>query len=199
MKKIYWLLVFALLSPLLQRPVAAQEVLSVQLVVNSDRDGAIVPDNFLTLREAIEIVNGTLPQNKLSTAEKNLVKPLEAGTPRIEFNLPSQQTTIRLDSILPPIIHPVVIDGTTQSGYQSKSSNVKEPLSINQLSLPVVALTPEENIEIFRGLTIAANDVTVRSVNLGILKPGERVSAIATQVQYGTSEPALNTEIRTID
>ncbi len=37
------------------------------------------------------------------------------------------------------------------------------------------------------------------SVTLGILKPGERVSAIATQVQYGTSEPALNTEIRTID
>ena len=33
-------------------------------------------------------------------------------------------------------------------------------------------------------------------VTLGILKPGERVSAIATHPQYGTSEPAVNAVVR---
>ena len=34
------------------------------------------------------------------------------------------------------------------------------------------------------------------SVTLGILKLRERVSAIATHPQYGTSEPALNSVVR---
>ena len=34
------------------------------------------------------------------------------------------------------------------------------------------------------------------SVTLGILKPGERVSAIATHPQYGTSEPALSAVVQ---
>ncbi len=166
MKKIYWLLVFTCLSPLLYRPLAAQEILPVRIIVNSDRDGAIIADNFLTLREAIEIVNGTLPQVKLSTAEKKLVQPLEtSGTSRIEFNLPSLQTAIRLDRILPPIVRSVAIDGTTGVSYQAKSSNAN-PTSINQIPLPIVAITPKENIEIFRGLTIAANNTTVRGLSL---------------------------------
>ena len=37
------------------------------------------------------------------------------------------------------------------------------------------------------------------SVTLGILKPGERVSAIATHPKYGTSEPAVNAVIRSIE
>jgi Right handed beta helix region len=157
---IYWLFVFACFAPLLHRPVAAQEALSVKIIVNSDRD-EILPDSLLTLREAIEIVNGTLPQDKLSAAEKELVKSSQtSATPRIEFNLPAQQTTIQLTSLLPPLIRPVVLDGTTQSGY-TKSSSPKKPLP-----MPVVALTPSANVEIFRGLTIAANNVTIRGLSL---------------------------------
>ncbi len=164
---IYWILIFTCLSLLPNRPLAAQETLPMRITVNSDRDGAIVPDQFLTLREAIEIVNGTLPQTKLSAIEQQLIKPLEStATPRIEFDLPPQQTTIRLDRILPPLIRPVVVDGTTQLGYKAKFSNLKNPVSINQLSLPVIAITPRENIKVFRGLTIAANDVTIRGLSL---------------------------------
>ncbi len=36
------------------------------------------------------------------------------------------------------------------------------------------------------------------SVILGILKPGQLVSAIATYPQYGTSEPAVNAVIRSL-
>lgn len=177
---IYWLFVCACLSPLSVSSVTAQKALPVRIVVNSDRDGAILPDRFLTLREAIEIVNGTLLQNKLSAAERELVKPLTTPeTSRIEFNLPPQQTTIRLDSILPPLIRPVVVDGTTQIGYKAKYSNPKNPLSI-----PVVAISPAENIEISRGLTIAANDVTIRGLSLYgfTAKPNSTLSMPPTDI-----------------
>ncbi|HBL10505.1 MAG TPA: hypothetical protein DD379_03660, partial [Cyanobacteria bacterium UBA11162] len=45
---------------------------NVDIVVNSNQD-TIQPDEFVTLREAIEIVNGTLPLNQLSQAEQKLV------------------------------------------------------------------------------------------------------------------------------
>ena len=35
-------------------------------------------------------------------------------------------------------------------------------------------------------------------VTLGILKPGERVSAIATHPKYGTSEPMVNAVVRSL-
>lgn len=77
--------------------VAAQELpqqLHIQVTVNSDRDGAITPDTSLTLREAIELVNGTLPLSQLSAAEKAQVKSLNANVPsRINFNLPPKQTS----------------------------------------------------------------------------------------------------------
>ncbi len=163
---IYWLLILTCLSLLPDRPLAAQETLPMRVVVNSDRDGVIVADNFLTLREAMEIVNGTLPQSQLSAAEKQLVKPLKTqAIPRIEFNLPPGKTTIRLVSILPPLIRPVILDGTTQAGYQVKSSDIKKLVS-TRLSRPVVASAPQENIEIFRGLTVAANNVTIQGLSL---------------------------------
>jgi hypothetical protein len=34
---------------------------------------------------------------------------------------------------------------------------------------------------------------------LGKLKPGDRFSAIATHPKYGTSEPAINVIVRSID
>ena len=193
MKKIqnpvFWLFIFTCLAPLLDRPVVAQEALSVRITVNSDRDETI-PDTFLTLREAIEIVNGTLPQDKLSAAEKALIQPLKAlETPRIEFNLPSQQTTIRLNSILPPLIRPVVLDGTTQLGY-TKSSNPKNPLSI-----PVVVITPSANVEIFRGLTIAANNVIIRGLSLYSFtaKPNSTLSTPPADIFIADSQTVSET------
>src|SRR5512146_3071874 len=64
---------------------------TLRLVVNSNAD-AIQPDGNLTLREAIAIVNGSLPLAQLSEAEKAQVSP--ASRFAIEFNLPPDQTTI---------------------------------------------------------------------------------------------------------
>ncbi len=138
---------------------------SVRAIVNSNQDGAIAPDASLTLREAIGLVNGTLSLNQLSSAEKAQVKSLSINTrSRIEFNLGAGQTTIQLTDILPPLAHPgLVVDGTTQPGYVKKQGNEEVGL---QIPTPVVAITPAPQVEIFRGLTVVANGVTIRGLRL---------------------------------
>ena len=137
-----------------------------QIIVNSDQDGEIKPDRELTLREAISIANGTLALEQLSDAERTQVKsPLatkNAGS-RIEFNLPSDRTTIFLQKTLPALSSQnLTIDGTTQSGYDSQRSFAQE-LAIPQ---PIVAIAPADGVEIFRGLTIVADKVTIRGLSL---------------------------------
>ena len=135
---------------------------SVRVVVNSNQDGAIQADNTLTLREAIEIVNGSLSLNKLSNAEKQQVKPVN-GSSQIEFNLPEGQTTIALKSILPLLKAPgLVIDGTTQPGYDPKKSATAEIA----IPIPIVEITPADNQKIFRGLTVVADNITIRGLSL---------------------------------
>lgn len=152
-----------------------QPSLHLQVVVNSDRDGAVQADNALTLREAIHIVNGTLPLDKLSDREKTQVQSLSSNAPsRIVFNLPPQQTTIRLSEILPALATPgLVIDGTTQPGYvreQEKklplASRLKPQAPSLQIPTPVVTITPAKDREIFRGLTVVADNVTIRGLSL---------------------------------
>lgn len=155
-------------------PEVNQPSLHLQVVVNSDRDGAVQADNALTLREAIHIVNGTLPLDKLSDREKTQVKSLSPNAPsRIVFNLPPQQTTIRLNEIIPPLATPgLVIDGTTQPGYvreQEKKLPLSSRLSLApylQIPTPVVAITPAKDREIFRGFTVVADNVTIRGLSL---------------------------------
>ncbi len=142
----------------------AQPTNSIAVVVNSNQDGSIQADDALTLREAIEIVNGRLSIARLSEAEKALVKPVEPNTPsRIEFNLPPDQTTIRLNELLPPLASPgLVVDGTTQPGYDATRSATAEI----EIPIPVVSITPAQDQEILRGLTIVADNITVRGLSL---------------------------------
>lgn len=148
-----------------------------RVIVNSNRDGAIAPDAYLTLREAIEIVNGTLPLDKLSQVEKESVKSLAASVrSQIAFNLPTQQTTIQLTDILPPLATPgVVVDGTTQLGYkqippsppwEGGLGGSSQHSSSLKIPTPVIAITPAPQVEIFRGLTVVADDVTIRGLSL---------------------------------
>ncbi|HBB32791.1 MAG TPA: hypothetical protein DC064_13585, partial [Cyanobacteria bacterium UBA9273] len=61
-------------------PVAATaQPINLQVVVNSNQD-SVQPDEFITLREAIEIINGTLPLNQLSNEEQNLVNNQQPTT-----------------------------------------------------------------------------------------------------------------------
>jgi outer membrane protein OmpA-like peptidoglycan-associated protein len=153
--------VFAGGAGLAQTPSIA--VPSVRVTVNSNQDG-VQADEGLTLREAIAIVNGTLPLDKLSPAERSQVEPLAGDAPsQIAFKLPEGQTTIRLVDVLPALQRPgLVIDGTTQPGYQADKSAINElPMPV-----PVVAIAPAEGKEVFRGLTVAADGIIIRGLSL---------------------------------
>ncbi len=140
-------------------PAFAQSDRLVRVIVNSAKDG-VQPDSELTLREAILLVNGTLAMDKLSDAEKMQVSPSTERS-RIEFNL-TGDTTIRLTEELPPLATSLIIDGGTQPGYKGDRSVITE-LS---LPAPIVAITPVEGAFIFRGLTVAADNVTIRGLSL---------------------------------
>ena len=61
-------------------PALGQSALpTYSLVVTSPLDGAIADDEVLTLREALELANGTLSPDALSEAEHALVEALPAG------------------------------------------------------------------------------------------------------------------------
>ena len=139
-------------------------LLKYQIIVNSDRDGDIQPDLELTLREAVAIANGSLTLERLSDTERSQVKPLvnQKGS-QIGFNLPSDRTKILLSKPLPDLTSPyLTIDGTTQAGYDSQSSFAQE-LAIPQ---PIVEISPADGVEIFRGLTIVADGVTIKGLSI---------------------------------
>ena len=110
--------------------------LSLSVTVNSNQDGAIQADGNLTLREAISIVNGTLSLENLSSAEQSLVSS-GSNQSEIKFNLPPGQTIIPLQTVLPALINPgTVVDGTSQSGYDSTKSATAEieiPISLTDI------------------------------------------------------------------
>ncbi|HEY9701295.1 MAG TPA: hypothetical protein V6C58_02560, partial [Allocoleopsis sp.] len=116
-------ILFAQPNPLAPTPPKNTQFPSLKVTVNSNEDGEIIPDDKLTLREAILIVNGSLPLTKLSNEEKNLVQELSGKESQINFNLPSDKTQIKLKTILPPLASPgLILDGTSQPGYDSKKS-----------------------------------------------------------------------------
>ena len=140
------------------------QIPNYRVIVNSNQDGIVQPDQNLTLREAIEIVNGTLPLTQLSEEEKSQIFPLNQDTPsQINFNLPSTNTTIRLVTLLPPLASPgLVVDGTTQPGYNPMVFT-KEEIPI---PTPIVEITSAQEVEVLRGLTIVADGVTIRGLSL---------------------------------
>jgi len=118
----------------------------------------------LTLREALEIANGSLTIDRLSDAERAQIQPsVNQKGSQIGFNLPSDRTTIKLRKALPNISSQnLIIDGTTQTGYDAQKSFAQE-LAIPQ---PIVAIAPMDGVEIFRGLTIVADGVTIKGLSL---------------------------------
>ncbi|MEM9161480.1 MAG: right-handed parallel beta-helix repeat-containing protein [Cyanobacteria bacterium P01_F01_bin.4] len=149
-------------APAFAQTLEASDFPKVQIKVNSSQDGPMMPDDQLTLREAIAITNGTLTTTELSTAEQ-LQVTAGPGHAIIEFDLPADSTTIELQSVLPAITQPgLVIDGTTQSGYDATKSATAEIL----VAIPVVAITPADDADVFRGLTVVTDNVTIRGLSL---------------------------------
>ena len=139
-------------------------VLNYQITVNSNLDGEIQPDRNLTLREAIAIANRTLTVERLSESERAQVKPFSnIKNSTISFDLPPNNTTIRLNKALPDVSgENLLIDGTTQTGYDADKSFAQE-LKIPQ---PIVAIAPADGVEIFRGFTIVADGVTIKGLSI---------------------------------
>ncbi|NEQ53572.1 MAG: right-handed parallel beta-helix repeat-containing protein, partial [Leptolyngbya sp. SIO3F4] len=134
----------------------------VQITVNSSQDGPVIPDDQLTLREAISITNGTLPLTELSTTEQQQVST-SLDNSVIAFDLPTGDTTIKLQSLLPVLAQPgLVIDGTTQTGYDETKSATAEIL----VATPVVEITSADEAEVLRGLTVVADNITIRGLSL---------------------------------
>ncbi len=143
----------------------AQSQNSLKITVNSNQD-EIKPDESVTLREAIALTNNTLSIDKLSEREKAQIQPA-SGNSRIEFNLPAGQTTIQLTEILPALkSEGTIIDGTTQPGYDTtQPANAKDFVPALP-TRPVVAITPAPGKEVFRGLSIVADNITIRGLSL---------------------------------
>ena len=140
------------------------EAVGMRVIVNSNEDGGVLADDRLTLREAIEIVNGSLSLDRLSARERQQVISGETQgkneilTPRIEFNLPEGKTTIYLQNLLPALQMPVIIDGNTQPKFVAGEKAI--------IPKPEVAITAAANKEIFRGFTVVSSGVTIRGLSL---------------------------------
>jgi outer membrane protein OmpA-like peptidoglycan-associated protein len=151
------------------QPSLAQAPSYFQLTVNSDRD-EIRPDGLLTLREAISIVNGTLPIDRLSPEERQLVTPSNDRY-QIQFKLAADRSRIVLNTELPPIIRPkVTIDGGV----------IESNVSIQNLRLtrPAVEIVPAPDAQINRGLSLMADDITIKGLSIYGFQVG---NALATQ------------------
>jgi outer membrane protein OmpA-like peptidoglycan-associated protein len=142
-------------------PAATAQTAPVRITVNSPADGPIQADDALTLREAIEIANGTLLATELSTAEQAQLaaQPADAST-WIGFDLPPDQTTIYLQTLLPPLAANLTLDGTSQPGYGEALPE------LSNIPVPVVSVTPAPTAEVFRGLTVAASGITIQGLSL---------------------------------
>jgi outer membrane protein OmpA-like peptidoglycan-associated protein len=139
------------------QPSLAQAPSYAQLTVNSDRD-EIKPDAALTLREAISVVNGKLPLDRLSPEERQLVNPT-SDRHQIQFKLTLGKSRIVLNAELPAIVTPkVTIDGGA----------VASKVSIQNLRFarPVVEIVPAPEAQINRGLSLMADDLTIKGLSI---------------------------------
>jgi hypothetical protein len=132
-----------------ERPVLLPVPQSLVVEVNSLQDGEIRADGALTLREAIELTNGTLSLRDLSEAEQALVKFLGSGqSSRITWGgVPetAEMPVLYLSTPLPPLAQAhVVLDGTLDDRK--------------------VLLRPADSVTIPRGLTILTDGVRVQNL-----------------------------------
>jgi outer membrane protein OmpA-like peptidoglycan-associated protein len=140
-------------------PVRALEyATALQLTVNSNKD-EMRTDDVLTLREAIAVVNGELPLDRLSTSEKaQVVNAVGTSQNRIGFQLAAGQQRIELKSALPNVIKRYV----TIEGKTSRQAKFDQMV----MAVPEVEITPAAGVQIDRGLALMANNITVKGLSI---------------------------------
>jgi hypothetical protein len=132
------------------------------ITVNTVGDTNLVGPT-LSLRQAIEISNGTLPLMALSPAQRGQVSGALTSPNTIDFNIPSASGPlydIALTSPLPAINSPVVIDGYSQTAASANSNGAG--LADNAMLNIVIDGTSAGNGS--NGLIITAGASTVRGL-----------------------------------
>jgi outer membrane protein OmpA-like peptidoglycan-associated protein len=164
----YFLLLTLLGSSAL--PASALEYRSfIKITVNSSQD-EIKADNDLTLREAIAIINGDLKQEQLSPAEKKQIQDITPNSRNhIEFQLSSGNQRIELKSALPNLVK----DSVQIAGKTTR----KASLDGLTFETPEVEITPAAGVTIDRGLTLMADNITVKGLSLYGFQVGNNPSS----------------------
>jgi hypothetical protein len=171
-------------------PAQAQSIEALRVVVNSNQD-IVAKDQVITLREAILLVNGKMKMEDLSAQERTQVsRPVMSGenykglpVSRIEFQLASDQTMIRLRSVLPDITKTgLVIDGTNSFNIANSVAGftVTATESGSAVEAPTIAIIPDDQLyttkqsnpeeankhqgELDRGFTITSSGVTIKNL-----------------------------------
>jgi len=150
-------------------------------------------DGTLSLREAIEVADGTLGFNALSVPEQAQVV-LSPGIGLIKFAIPGGLASYRIEpsSALPAITAPTIIDGTTQPGFAGK------PI-VELVGDGVPTLRYGSRVPAY-GLTLAAMGITVQGLainefgdaQIGIGAPGGdtvRGNYLGTDVSGSLARP----------
>jgi uncharacterized repeat protein (TIGR01451 family)/CSLREA domain-containing protein len=131
------------------------------ITVNTAADDNSQSDTTLSLREAIEISNGTLAISSLSQAEQVQVSGALSNPNTIDFNIPGMGPfTIAPADPLPTVTAPVVIDGYSQPGSKMNDQANGEDASL----LIVLSGASGGSFGQFNGLTIISGHSTVEGL-----------------------------------
>jgi hypothetical protein len=149
----------------MQLEVLEERQLLATITVNTTGDDS-TPDSTLSLRQAIEVSDGTLAVSALTTQEQAQISGAVGTSNTIEFNIPKSDSgydsatgmwTIKLSSGLPAIsTNAAIINGYTQTGASQNT------------------LTEGDNAKV----AIAINGGNVTSVGLEIDQPGSEVTGL---------------------
>jgi hypothetical protein len=204
----------------------SQTIDSIRVVVNSNQD-IVARDSVLTLREAILIVNGQLKIEDLSDLEKTMVfRSLMSdenykshAISRIDFQLRTDQTTIRLRSVLPSITKTgLVIDGKNQINVANSVAGftVTATESGSPAEAPTIAIIPDEKLltaklenqdkndpfrhDLNRGLTITSSGVTVKNLAIAGFTTQHRSTSTEPPADiFITALPNLDARLETLE
>jgi CSLREA domain-containing protein len=168
------------------RDIGATELTPTILTVNSTAD-ANPPAGVLTLREAIEAADGTIPLSSLPSA---LVVPGDAGATNIEFNLPASSTIV-LASALQPISGVVTIQGPGASDLTIKGNATTSAailpiaasslVDVSGLTLNGQGTSSTQGIDVGAGSGLIAQGLTIESVGFGSNGNNPGAAILATQ------------------
>ncbi len=205
---------------------STQPVGPIRAVVNSNQD-LVAKDQVITLREAIMLVNGQMRMEDLSDRERTQVsRPVMSsenykGQPvsRIEFQLPADQTIIRLRSVLPNITKTgLVIDGTNSFNVANSVGGftITATESSSTVEAPTIAIIPDEKLstvksenqnetdkyrgELDRGFTITSSGVTVKNLAIAGFTTRHRSTTTEPPADiFITATPNLDARLETLE